>query len=106
MLGVETHTRTHRHRHPSYGKGLQDAVGGSADRAEVNAILHVVLLQFGQNVLSVRVLPQRRNMGPDLNTAITHLSQIIIFIQVPPFLQKRKNAEMKTVPCALQSCVA
>lgn len=46
--------------------GLHDAVRGAAQRPQVNAILHVVLLQLGQDVFSVRVFPQSGDVGPDL----------------------------------------
>lgn len=46
--------------------GLHDAVRGAAQRPQVDAILHVVLLQLGQDVFSVRVFPQGRDVGPDL----------------------------------------
>lgn len=43
-----------------------DAVGGAADGPQVHAVLHVVLLQLGQDVLAVGVLAQRGDVGPDL----------------------------------------
>ena len=48
------------------GVGLHDAIRGPAERTQVNAILHVVLLQLGQDVFSIRVLPQGGDVGPDL----------------------------------------
>lgn len=51
------------------GRGviLHDAVRGATQRTQVDAILHVVLLQLGQDVFSIRVLPQGGNVGPDLH---------------------------------------
>lgn len=46
--------------------GLHDAVRGATQRAQVDAVLHVVLLQLGQDVFSVRVFPQGGDVGPDL----------------------------------------
>lgn len=43
-----------------------DAVGRAAERTQVNAVLHVVLLQLGEDVFAVRVLPQGGNVGSDL----------------------------------------
>lgn len=43
-----------------------DAVRRTTDRAEVDAVLHVVLLQLGEDVFAVRVLPQGLDVGPDL----------------------------------------
>ena len=45
---------------------LHEAVGGPPDGSEVSAALHVVLLQLGQDVLSVGVLAQGGNMRPNL----------------------------------------
>lgn len=40
------------------GEGCShDAVRWTADATEIDAVLHVVLLQLGQDVFSVRVLP-------------------------------------------------
>lgn len=47
--------------------GLHDAVRWAAERTQVNAILHVVLLQLGQDVFSIGILPQGGDMGPDLH---------------------------------------
>lgn len=47
---------------------LHDAVGGAAKGSQVHAVLHVVLLQLGQDVFAVRVLPQRGDVRPDLIT--------------------------------------
>lgn len=43
-----------------------DAVGGAADGPEVNPVLHVVLLQLGQDVFAVGVLAQGGDVRPDL----------------------------------------
>lgn len=43
-----------------------DAIGGAADGPQVHAILHVVLLQLGQDVLAIGVLAESRDVRPDL----------------------------------------
>lgn len=43
-----------------------DAVGRAAERTQVDAVLHIVLFQLGQDVFSIRVLPQGGNVRPDL----------------------------------------
>lgn len=43
-----------------------DAVWRSADGPKVHAVLHVVLLQLGQDVLAIGVLAQGGDVGPDL----------------------------------------
>lgn len=49
------------------GRGrLHDAVGWAAERTQIHAILHVVLLQLGEDVFPVGVLPQSLDVGPDL----------------------------------------
>lgn len=48
------------------GVRLHDAVRRTAERTQVNPVLHVILLQLGQDVFSISVLPQGGNMGPDL----------------------------------------
>lgn len=48
------------------GGCLHDAVWRAAERAQVDAVLHIVLFQLGQDVFSIRVLPQGGNVGPDL----------------------------------------
>lgn len=48
------------------GVGLHDAIRRATERTQVNAVLHVVLLQLGQDVFSIRVLPQGGDVGPDL----------------------------------------
>lgn len=50
------------------GAGLHDAIGRATERTQVNAVLHVVLLQLGQDVFSIRILPQGGDVGPDLYT--------------------------------------
>lgn len=64
-LGVNTLSSKHQE------ENLHDAVGWSTKWAQVYTILHVVLLQLGQNVLPVRVLPQGSNMRPNLNKQAT-----------------------------------
>lgn len=48
------------------GDVLHDAVRWAAERTQVNAILHVVLFQLGQNVLPIGVLAQSGNVRPNL----------------------------------------
>lgn len=48
------------------GVGLHDAIRRATERTQVNAVLHVVLLQLGQDVFSIRVLPQGGDVGSDL----------------------------------------
>lgn len=48
------------------GVGLHDAIRRSAEGTQVDAVLHVVLLQLGQDVFPIRVLPQGGDVGPDL----------------------------------------
>lgn len=43
-----------------------DTIRGATDGPQVNAILHVVFLQLGQDVLAVSVLAKSRDVGPDL----------------------------------------
>lgn len=43
-----------------------NTIRGATDGPQVNAILHVVFLQLGQNVLAVGVLAKGRDVGPDL----------------------------------------
>lgn len=43
-----------------------NTIRGATDGPQVNAILHVVLLQLGQDVLAIGVLPKSRDVGPDL----------------------------------------
>lgn len=50
------------------GFSLHDAVRRAAERTQVDAVLHVVLLELGEDVFSIRVLPQRGNVRPDLYT--------------------------------------
>lgn len=46
---------------------LHDAIWRAAEGTQVNTILHVVLFQLGQDVFSIRVLPQGGNVRPDLH---------------------------------------
>lgn len=46
---------------------LHDAIRRATEWAQVNAVLHIVLLQLGQDVFSISVLPQGGNVGPDLH---------------------------------------
>lgn len=50
------------------GFSLHDAIRRAAERTQVDAVLHVVLLELGEDVFSIRVLPQRGNVRPDLYT--------------------------------------
>lgn len=52
----------------SFGGGgrLHDAIWRAAEGTQVNTILHIVLFQLGQDVFSIRVLPQGGNVRPDL----------------------------------------
>lgn len=50
------------------GGRLHDAIWGAAEGTQVNAVLHIVLFQLGQDVFSIRVLPQGGNVRPDLQT--------------------------------------
>lgn len=43
-----------------------DAVGGPANGPQVHAVLHVVLLQLGQDVFAVGVFAQGGDVRPDL----------------------------------------
>lgn len=45
---------------------LHDAIRRAAEGTQVNTILHIVLFQLGQDVFSIRVLPQGGNVRPDL----------------------------------------
>lgn len=45
---------------------LHDAIRRATEGTEVNTILHIVLFQLGQDVFSIRVLPQGGNVRPDL----------------------------------------
>lgn len=51
---------------PGQLRASDDAIWRSTDGPEVNAVLHVVLLQLGQDVLAVGVLAQGGDVGPDL----------------------------------------
>lgn len=43
-----------------------DAVGWPTNGPQVHPVLHVVLLQLGQNVFAIGVFTQGRNVRPDL----------------------------------------
>lgn len=43
-----------------------DPIRGTTNGPQVHTILHVVLLQLGQNVLAIGVLPKSRDVWPDL----------------------------------------
>lgn len=47
-----------------------DAVRGATNGPQVHAILHVVLLQLGQDVLAIGVLPKSRDVWPDLEGTV------------------------------------
>lgn len=47
-----------------------DTIRGTTDGPQVHAILHVVLLQLGQDVLSIGVLSQSRDVWPDLERTV------------------------------------
>lgn len=49
------------------GVGLHDAVRWATEWTQVHTVLHIVLLQLGQDVFSISVLPQGGDMGPDLS---------------------------------------
>lgn len=58
-------------QYPGLGGGLgvgrlHDAIRRAAEGTQVNTILHIVLFQLGQDVFSIRVLPQGGNVRPDL----------------------------------------
>lgn len=56
-----------------------DAIRGTTNGPQVHAILHVVLLQLGQDVLAIGVLPKSCDVWPDLvhdNLPLTRLSHI------------------------------
>lgn len=51
----------------AWGVGrLHDAIRRATEGTQVNTILHIVLFQLGQDVFSIRVLPQGGNVRPDL----------------------------------------
>lgn len=54
---------------------LHDAIWRAAQGTQVNTILHVVLFQLGQDVFSIRVLPQGGNVRPDLQTQTVNRTQ-------------------------------
>lgn len=63
------------------GFSLHDAIRRATERTQVDAVLHVVLLELGKDVFSIRVLPQRGNVRPDLYTHThAHVSQKLIQI--------------------------
>lgn len=45
---------------------LQSAVGGDADRRQIGAVPHVVLLQLGEYVLAIRVFAEHSDVRTDL----------------------------------------
>lgn len=47
-----------------------DTIRGATDGPQVHPILHVVLLQLGQDVLAVGVLSKRRDVWPDLKKTV------------------------------------
>ena len=62
------------------GKGsLHQAIGGAPNRSQVRATLHVVLLQLGQDVLTVGVLTEGSNMWPDLRKQVREGCDIQFF---------------------------
>lgn len=47
-----------------------DTIRGTTNGPQVHAILHVVLLELGQDVLAIGVLSKRRNVWPDLERTV------------------------------------
>lgn len=54
---------------------LHDAIRRATKRTQVNPVLHIVLLQLGQDVFSISVLPQGGNVGPDLHRHVRHVKK-------------------------------
>lgn len=47
-----------------------DTIRGATNGPQVHAVLHVVLLQLGQDVLAIGVLSKSRDVWPDLQTTV------------------------------------
>lgn len=47
-----------------------DTIRGTTNGPQVHAILHVVLLELGQDVLAIGVLSKSRNVWPDLERTV------------------------------------
>lgn len=58
------------------GGCLHDAIWRAAERTQVDTILHIVLFQLGQDVFSIRVLPQGGNVRPDLCKTQTDVNRM------------------------------
>lgn len=79
-----------------------DTIRRAADGPQVNAVLHVVLLQLGQDVLAVGVLAQSGDVGPDLGRSTAWVTPAAGRPPAPAALPGPKRAR-KATPSPLRS---